>query len=107
MGMLTLAAHAGTAALDGFTGAKAQILGYYAANAREGTGNCGAGHIADIGDARVVREEGDAVVLSVDYAYSARSNAGTNECSGTGTREFTLTKGDAGYTVTGMTGHAP
>ena len=49
LGIVT--AHAGTAVLDGYTGAREQIIGYYAANAREGGGNCGAGHIAAIGDA--------------------------------------------------------
>ena len=101
-------AHAGTAVLDGYTGAREQIIGYYAANAREGGGNCGAGHIAAIGDARLVRDSGDSMVLAVDYAYSARSNSGTaGDCSGMASREFTLTKGGAGYTVTAMSGQEP
>ena len=61
----------------------------------------------DIGDAKVVSESADHAVVKVNYAYSATSNAGTAECSGDGMRDFTLTKGDSGWTVSGMTGQTP
>jgi hypothetical protein len=105
--LIVSTAHAGSEALDKYAGAKEQIVGYYAANAREGGGNCGPGQMADIGDARVISETGDAVVVAVDYSYSAKSLAGTNACSGTAEREFTLAKGASGYEVTGMTGQMP
>ena len=82
-------------------------MSYYAANAREGGGNCGAGHMNEIGGAKVLSESGDQAVVQVNYAYSATSNAGTAECSGDGMRDFTLTKGGSGWTVSGMTGQTP
>jgi hypothetical protein len=103
----TATALADAAALEKFAGAKDAIMSYYAANAREGGGNCGAGHMADIGDARVVSEGGDQAVVAVDYGFSATvlgSNAAI--CSGAGEREFTLSKAGSGWTVTGMTGEA-
>ena len=93
------------AALDKFAGAKEQIMSYYAANAREGGGNCGAGNMNDIGGARVVTESADQVVLAVDYGFSATAMGGnTAMCSGDSSREFTLAKGGSGWTVTNMTG---
>ena len=77
-------------------------MSYYAENAREGDGNCNAGHMADIGDARVVSASGDTAVVAIDYTDSARSNAGTNACSGMGSREFTLAKDSTGWGVAGM-----
>ena len=103
----TATALADASAREKFAGAKDAIMSYYAANAREG-GNCGAGHMADIGEARVVSEGGDQAVVAVDYSFSATATGGeTAACSGPGTREFTLTKGGSGWTVTGMTGEAP
>ena len=94
-------------ALGKFAGAEEAITSYYAANAREG-GNCGAGHMADIGDARVVSESADQAVVAVDYTFSATATGGnTAACSGPGMREFTLTKGASGWGVSGMTGGAP
>lgn len=101
------AAWADASALDKFPGAKEAIMTYYAANGREGSGNCGAGHMADIGNARVVSESADQAVVAVDYAFSAASQSGTAECSGDGSREFTLTKGGTGWGVSGMTGQSP
>jgi hypothetical protein len=104
----TATAWADASALEKFAGAKEQIMSYYAANAREGGGNCGAGHMADIGDARVVSESGDQAVVAVDYSFSATATGGdTAACSGPGMRQFTLTKGGSGWTVSGMTGEAP
>ena len=103
---VALAAH--TSALDKFPDAKDAIMSYYAANAREGGGNSGAGHIASIGDARVVSERGDQAVVAVDYTFSATATGGTTAaCSGPAMREFTLSKGGSGWSVTGMTGHKP
>ena len=70
-------------------------------------GNCGAGHMTDIGDAKVVSESADTAVVAVDYTFSATPGAGTTECSGDGSREFTLTKSGSGWTVSGMTGQTP
>ena len=107
VGLGANAALADASALEKFAGAKEAIMSYYAANAREG-GNCGAGHIADIGDARVVSESGDQAVVAVDYSFSATATGGnTAACSGPGMRQFTLTKGGSGWTVSGMTGEAP
>jgi hypothetical protein len=97
----------GTSALDQFAGAEEAIMGYYAANAREGAGACGVGRMTEIGDIRVVSESGDQAVVAVDYGFSATvlgSNAAV--CSGFRTREFTLSRGGSGWTVTGMTGEA-
>ena len=105
--MAVAAAHAGSEALDGYAGAKDQIMSYYAANAREGAGNCGPGHITSIGDAKVIESAGDKVVVAVDYAYSARAEADPNACTGTSQREFTLAKAGSSYEVTGMTGNTP
>jgi hypothetical protein len=94
-------------ALDRFAGAEEAIMGYYAANAREGAGACGVGRMTEIGDARVVSESGDQAVVAVDYGFSATvlgSNAAV--CSGFRTREFTLSNGGSGWTVAGMTGEA-
>ena len=82
-------------------------MSYYAANAREGAGNCGAGHMTAVGDARVVSESGDQAVVAVDYGFSATVLGGNAAiCRGPRTREFTLSKGGSGWTVTGMTGEA-
>ena len=105
--MAVATAHAGTEALDGYAGAKDQIMSYYAANAREGAGNCGAGQMTSIGDAKVIESAGDKVVLAVDYGYSATAEADPTACTGTSQREFTLTKAGSGYEVTGMTGNTP
>jgi hypothetical protein len=94
-------------ALEKFAGAEEAITSYYAANAREGAGNCGVVRMTEIGDARVVSESGDQAVVAVDYGFSATvlgSNAAI--CSGAGEREFTLSKAGSGWTVTGMTGEA-
>ena len=108
VGLGATAALADASALEKFAGAKDAIMSYYAANAREGGGNCGAGHMADIGDARVVSESGDQAVVAVDYTFSATATGGnTAACSGPGMRQFTLSKGGSGWTVTGMTGEAP
>ena len=99
------AAFADASALEKYPGAREQIMSYYAANAREGGGNCGAGNMNDIGGARVVSESADQVVLAVDYGFSATVMGGnTAMCSGDSSREFTLAKGGSGWTVTGMTG---
>jgi hypothetical protein len=101
-------AFADSSALEKYPGAKEQIMRYYAANAREGSGSCGAGNMTDIGDARVVSEGADQVVLTVDYGFSATAMGGnTSQCSGDSSREFTLAKGGSGWTVTAMTGAAP
>jgi len=100
-------AFADASALEKFTGAREAIMSYYAANAREGSGNCGAGHMADIGSASVVSESGDQAVVKVDYSFSATSQSGTAECSGDSSREFTLAKGSSGWSVVGMTGQTP
>ncbi|MGE3291241.1 MAG: hypothetical protein AB7I59_19580 [Geminicoccaceae bacterium] len=105
--MLAATAWADASALEKFSGAKEAIMNYYAANAREGGGNCGAGHMSNIGDARVVSESGDQAVVAVDYTFSATSQGGTAECSGDSSREFTLTKGGSGWGVSGMTGQNP
>jgi hypothetical protein len=98
---------ADASALEKFAGAKEAIMSYYAANAREGAGNCGAGHMTAIGDARVVSESGDQAVVAVDYGFSATVLGGNAAiCRGPRTREFTLSKGGSGWTVTGMTGEA-
>jgi hypothetical protein len=102
------AALADASALEKFPGAKEQIMSYYAANAREGAGNCGAGQMAGIGDARVVDASANSAVVAVDYTFSATATGGnTAACSGPGMREFTLSKGGSGWTVTGMTGQTP
>jgi hypothetical protein len=101
------AAFADTSALGKFPGAKQAIMSYYAHNAREGGGKCNAGQMADIGDARVVSASGDTAVVAVDYNYSAMSNAGTNACSGMGSREFTLAKNSTGWGVAEMSGNQP
>lgn len=106
VGLGAATAFADASALEKFAGAKDAIMSYYAANAREGSGNCGAGHMEDIGSASVVSESGDQAVVKVDYSYSATSQ-GNAECSGDSSREFTLTKGGAGWTVSSMTGEAP
>ena len=82
-------------------------MSYCPDNARGGDGNCNAGQMADIGDARVVSASGDTAAVAVDYTYSARSNAGTNACSGMGSREFTLAKNSTGWGVAGMSGNQP
>ena len=105
LGIVT--AHAGTAVLDGYIGAREHIIGYYAANAREGGGNCGAGHIAAIGDARLVRDSGDSMVLAVDYAYSARSNSGRPATDAAWPHASSRSPRAAGYTVTAMSGQEP
>ena len=67
------AAFADAAALEKFPGAKDAIMSYYAANAREGAGNCGAGHMGNIDEASVVSESGDQAVVAVNYTFSATS----------------------------------
>jgi hypothetical protein len=99
------AALANASALQKFPGAKEQIMSYYGANAREP--NCGAGNMTDIGDAKVVSASGDTAVVAVNYAFSATPGAGGTQCSGDSSRQFTLTKGGSGWTVSGMTGQAP
>ena len=108
VGLGTTTALADTSALDKFAGAKDAIMSYYAENAREGAGNCGAGHMSEIGGARVVSESGDQAVIAVDYTFSATATGGnTAACSGPAMREFTLSKGGSGWSVTSMTGGAP
>ena len=70
-------------------------------------GNCGAGHMPNIGDASVVSESGDQAVVAVNYTFSATPGAAGTQCSGHSSREFTLTKGGSGWGVSGMTGQAP
>jgi len=106
-GLMASEARADAAALEKYPGAKEQIMSYYAANAREGSGNCGAGHMGAIGDAQVVSEDAGSVVLDVKYSYSATSLQGGGSCSGDAMRQFTLTKGGSGYTVTDMSGQGP
>ena len=102
------AALADASALEKFPGAKDAIMSYYAANAREGAGNCGAGQMQDIGNASVVSESGDQAVVAVNYTFSATATGGnTAACSGPAMREFTLAKGASGWGVSGMTGGAP
>jgi hypothetical protein len=104
-GLVAGQAIADDAVLKNYPGAKEQILSYYNANAREGSGNCGAGNIDDISNIKLVNESADSVVLAVQYGYSATVLGGnTAMCSGDSTREFTLAKGGAGWTVTNMTG---
>ena len=108
IGLGATAALADSAALARFAGAKERVISYYAANAREGAGNCGPGQITDIGDARVLSESGDHAVVAVNYAYSARATGGnTALCSGDAIREFTLARNGAGWLVSGMTGQMP
>jgi hypothetical protein len=104
---LSTSAKADDAALATFPGAKESIMSYYAANAREGGGNCGAGQMGNISDARVVSESGDQVVLAVNYMFSATSESGTSECSGPAEREFTLGKSGSSWAVTAMSGQTP
>src|SRR5262245_48233512 len=99
------AALADASALDKFAGAKDAIMSYYAANARES--NCGAGKMSDIGNASVVSESGDQAVVHVTYSFSATPGSGGSQCSGDSSRDFTLAKGSAGWTVSSMTGQAP
>lgn len=95
-------------ALAKFPGAKDQIINYYNANAREGGGNCGAGNITAVDEARVVTDSGDSAVMAVKYTFSATPTAtNTVTCSGEGMRDFTLSKSGSHYTVTGMTGQNP
>ena len=102
------AALADASALEKFPGAKDAIMSYYAANAREGAGNCGAGQMQDIANASVVSESGDQAVVAVNYTFSATATGGnTAACSGPAMREFTLAKGGSGWGVSGMTGGAP
>ena len=107
VGLGAPAAFADTAALDKYPGAKDAIMTYYAENAREGAGGCGAGHMGNINEARVVSESADQVVLAVNYIFSATSEGGTAQCSGPAMREFTLTKGGSGWGVSSMSGEAP
>lgn len=101
-------AFADDSALAKFPGAKDAIMSYYAANAREGSGNCGAGQMTDIGDARVVNQTADSAVLAVSYGFSASVMGGTTaQCSGDSMREFTLQKGGSGWTVNSMSGQTP
>jgi hypothetical protein len=105
VGLVAGQAIADDALLKNYPGAKEQILSYYNANAREGSGNCGAGNIDDISNVKLVNESADSVVLAVQYGYSATVLGGnTAMCSGDSTREFTLAKGGSGWTVTNMTG---
>ena len=104
-GLGATAAFADASALDKFAGAKDAIMSYYAANAQEP--NCGAGSMTDIGDAKVVSASGETAVVAVNYGFSATPGAAGTQCSGNSSREFTLTKGGSGWTVTGMTGQAP
>ena len=108
IGLGTTTAVADAAALEKFPGAKDAIMSYYAANAREGAGNCGAGQMQDIANASVVSESGDQAVVAVNYTFSATATGGnTAACSGPAMREFTLAKGASGWGVSGMTGGAP
>ena len=108
IGLGTTTAFADAAALEKFPGAKDAIMSYYAANAREGAGNCGAGQMQDIANASVVSESGDMAVVAVNYTFSATATGGnTAACSGPAMREFTLAKGASGWGVSGMTGGAP
>lgn len=108
LGPLAGQALADDGALAKYTGAKEQIISYYHTNAREGAGNCGAGNITSIGDAKVVADSGDNVVVAVKYTYSATPTASnTVTCSGDAMRDFTLGKSGSGYVVTGMTGQNP
>ena len=85
IGPLAGQAMADDAVLAKYPGAKEQIVGYYQANAREGAGNCGAGNITAIGDAKVVADSGDSVVVAVNYTFSATPTAtNTVTCSGEG-----------------------
>ena len=108
VGLGAAAALADASALEKFPGAKDAIMSYYAANAREGAGNCGAGQMQDIANASVVSESGDQAVVAVNYTFSATATGGnTAACSGPAMREFTLAKGASGWGVSGMTGGAP
>ena len=101
-------AFADASALEKFPGAKKAIMDYYATNAREGSGNCGAGQMTDIGNARVVNQTADSAVVAVNYGFSASVMGGnTAQCSGNSMREFTLQKGGSGWTVNSMSGQAP
>jgi len=96
---------ANDAALAKYPGAKEQIMSYYAANAREGSGNCGPGHMNNISDVRVVSEDANSVVLGVKYEYSATELQSGAGCSGIGDRDFTVAK--TGGAVSAMTGQTP
>jgi len=99
---------ADTGALEKFPGAKEAITSYYASNAHEGGGNCRVGQMTDISDSRVISESGNQAVVAVDYNFTASPTSGTTAtCSGPTTRQFTLSKGGSGWTVTGMSGEAP
>lgn len=99
------AAFADASALGQLPGAKEAIMSYYAANAREQS--CDAGHMTDIGGAKLVNQSGDTATVAVDYSFSATPGAGGTECTGQGSREFTLTKTGSGWSVSAMTGQAP
>ena len=106
VGLGATAAFADTTALDKFPGAKDAIMSYYAANAREGA-ECGAGHMGNIDEARVVSESADQAVLAVNYVFSAMSQGtGTAGGSGPGPRVHPH-QGCLGLGVSSMTGQGP
>ncbi|MGD9507376.1 MAG: hypothetical protein AB7I59_22280 [Geminicoccaceae bacterium] len=107
LGLAAVAMLAGVGVAAAHARAKSKIMAYHAANAREGDGNCGPGHISDIADTKVIEASGDKVVLAVNYPYSARAEAHPTACTGTSQRELTLAKAGSAYEVTGMTGNTP
>ncbi len=106
-GLVAGQANADASALEKYPGAKEQIMEYYRANAREGGGNCGAGNMNDIGEARVVSEDASSLVVNVHYMYSASTLTGGSGCSGMGERDFTFTKSASGLTINDMSGQGP
>ena len=104
----TVAVWADDSALEKMPGAKKAIMDYYAATAREGGGNCGAGQMTDIGNASVTNQTADSAVVAVKYSFSASVMGGnTAQCSGDSMRQFTLKKGSSGWAVDSMSGQAP
>ena len=101
------AALADASALEKFPGAKDAIMSYYAANAREGAGNCGAGHMRDIATPVWSARAATRPWSRSTTPSAPRATGGTAACSGPGMREFTLAKGASGWGVSGMTGQAP
>ena len=108
-GLGATAAFADATALDKFPGAKEAIMSYYAANAREGGGNCGRRPHGQ--HRRRPRGQRAAPIRpcsrSTTSSAPRRPAATRAACSGPAMREFTLSKGGSGWSVTGMTGQTP
>ena len=80
-------------------------MSYYAAKVRGLNG--GAGSMKDIAGANVVSQSGDAAMVPINSTFSATPDSAGTECSGSASRQFTLAKGGAGWTVMGVSGTGP